>query len=106
MWNQRSRPAPARGKIPDVRKLALHCRLEVLLCNSDAGSEFEGQLMVAGHSENTPPSISDCMMPRFTSSARLGWGLNIRGTENKRTGFHRLEQESFRYGTNAEGYDL
>src|SRR5579863_6421996 len=27
--------------------------------------------------KNTPPSISDCTIPRFTSSARLGCGLNI-----------------------------
>src|SRR5437867_2668118 len=26
---------------------------------------------------NTPPSISDWMMPRLISSARLGWGLNM-----------------------------
>src|ERR1017187_1381543 len=36
------------------------------------------------------------MMLRFTSSARLGWGLNILVTEDKGIGFRGREQESFR----------
>src|ERR1022692_3251995 len=41
------------------------------------------------------------MMLRFTSSARLGWGLNILVTEDKGIGFRGREQESFRAGVGA-----
>src|SRR5580692_4494813 len=55
---------------------------------------------------NTPPSISDWTMPRLTSSARLGCGLNMRMTDLKGIGFRKPEQEPFRPSPKRKGTDF
>src|SRR5581483_8506027 len=51
----------------------------------------------------TPPSISDWIMPRLTSSARLGCGLNIQLRGFQGAGFHGSEQEPFQRTSKQKG---
>src|SRR5579864_1349730 len=51
--------------------------------------------------KNTPPSISDWMMLRFTSSARLGWGLNIHCQATRVLSFWRVHKSTLGRGLRA-----